>query len=357
MIMRRSARPDACTGADTVGGDATTSESSCDLEFNVVVGGQSAPVTPGGISRLADDRYFLTYTRTNEFGRPAVYGLVTPDLICGPYGDEETIASSSSEDYLGPYPGLEPGGETFLIAFTAPDGTRVVERSAEGVVGNPAPLQPGLTAVSMQRIGSSLKRMTIAIEPAGGSISTQTVETADPSSWSSLLSTKFGVSTGTTGSNFRATAGWSANPAREREIVMAWEYVKGGGVDRAVRYGINSNYRDNDDWTAARTLVTIAGKDLSDPFVFRWKGEVRVYFAVRDAGGASSLASMASADYGDSWTGPHGVCLPIELAGSLTDLTAPTVGKALDGEHPVILVGGFVEGTGSYELVAFEQRP
>src|SRR2546428_10878183 len=77
--------------------DAAPGEPACDLDHDVIVGGLAAPITPGGISRLSDGGYFLTYTRTNEFGRQGVFGMVTPDLICGPYGPEEAIRAAATQ--------------------------------------------------------------------------------------------------------------------------------------------------------------------------------------------------------------------------------------------------------------------
>src|SRR5439155_12188828 len=91
---------------------------SCGETNAIVLSNPTGPVTPGGISRLADDEYYVAYSRIGGTGREGSFGLVTPDVICGPMGPEETIKASSVSNYSGPYPGLEPGSETFLIVFT-----------------------------------------------------------------------------------------------------------------------------------------------------------------------------------------------------------------------------------------------
>src|SRR6266516_5109416 len=76
---------------------------SCGETNAIVLSNPTGPVTPGGISRLADDEYYVAYSRTGGTGHEGSFGLVTPDLICGPTGAEETIKASSVSNYSGPY--------------------------------------------------------------------------------------------------------------------------------------------------------------------------------------------------------------------------------------------------------------
>ena len=339
-----------------VGGSANARRrTSCGATNAIVLSNPTGPVTPGGISRLADDEYYVTYSRIGASGREGSFGLVTPDIICGPMGAEETIKSTSTGDYSGPYPGLEPGSEAFLIVFTGPSSTLVEERSPGGTYDDTTTFQAGLTAGTLQRIGSSLTRLAISIDPDTDSIYTQTVKTQDPATWGPLLLTKFGVSAGSTGSDVRATAAWTGNGSKKKEIVMAWQYIRGGTGDRNIRYAINSNYQGSTGWSSAHTLVSVPGEDLSEPFVFRWKGEVRVYFLERNGSGGSSLAYMSSSDHAQTWTGPFDVLLPTPGGETLADLTAPTLAKSVDGQFPVVVVGARAADLGTHWLVAFEQ--
>lgn len=360
--MLRGGRAIAWTGLGAVllgvivGGPAPAgARSRCAATYQILAQDLPDPITAGGVTRKPDGGYYLTYARTNEWGREGTYGLVTPDIICGPNRSEETIFSTPTEDHSGPYPGLEPGGQAYVITFTGPASTEVEERTIGGIYDSPTVLQLDLTAVTLQRIDGSLTRMSVSIDPDSGSIYTQTLKKQDPSTWGPLLTTAFGVSVGNTGSNLRATASWTGNPSNKNETVMAWEYDLNRDGNRVIRTSIDSDYHGNTGWRHARTLIAIPGKDLSDPYVFKWKTEIRVYFVERDAGGAS-LAYMTSSDNAQTWTGPFDVPLPAPFGQGSADITAPILAKTLDGQFPVVLLGG-IQGTGgTYMLVAFEQR-
>ena len=333
---------------------------SCAARSSVILASRS-PVEPGGISRTAGLDYFQTFTTRNYAGRQAAFGFITGDPICGPHGPREIIRSTPTANHSGPYPGLEPDGKTFAIVYTAGNENDIRERLASGVYTRPATFQSGLVGITMQRIGNSLSRLTISIDKVNGKIYTQTVRSTEtrlsvePATWGSLLETPFAASTGATGNNRRATAAWTGNPDRPSEIVMAWANAEEGSGNRRIRYAIDSNYTQDGGWSAARTLVEISGKDLSDTRVFRWGRETRVYFVARDTDGASRLGYMASVDHGRSWSGPFEVPIPRIDGSRLVGLSAPTMSKTRDGSSPIVVIGGYDRAESRYELVAFKQ--
>jgi hypothetical protein len=330
--------------------------SRCAADFQILAQDLPDPITAGGVTRKPDGGYYLTYSRANEWGHEGTYGMVTPDIICGPNKPEETIFSTPTEDHFGPYPGLEPGGQAYVIAFSGPASTEIEERTNDGTYDQPTVLQLDLSAVTLQRIDGSLTRLSLSIEPTSGSIFTQTIKKQDPSTWGPLLTTAFGVSVGNTGSNVRASASWTGNPSNKNETLMAWEYDLNRDGNRVIRTSIDSDYHGNTGWRHARTLIAVAGKDLSDPYVFKWKAEIRVYFVERDTSGGAGIAYMSSSDHAQTWTGPFDVPLPAPFGLGSAEITEPILAKTLDGQFPVVLLGGIQGTRGTYMLVAFEQR-
>ena len=338
----------------------TARSATCGASGSVILA-SSAPVEPGGISRTAGFDYFLTYRAKNYADRLGVFGLITSDPICGPQGPREVIRSTATTNYSGPFPGLEPDGQTFAIVYTAGDANDIRERLASGRYTRPSTFQDDLVGITMQRIGNSLSRLTISIDNATGRIYTQTVRSTEtrmsvePATWGSLLETPFAASAGATGNNRRATAAWTGNPDRPSEIVMAWPSAEEGSGYRRIRYAIDSNYTQPGGWSVARTLAAIPGKDLSDTRVFRWGSETRVYFVARDTDGGSELHYMSSVDDGRAWSGPFEVPIPRIQGSRLVHLSAPTMSKTRDGISPIVVIGGYDRQEGRYELVAFKQ--
>ena len=263
------AAPVATTGAT----HALEPHVACRGVVRIIARSRRGPLVPAGGSRFHDLEYLVAFTGVDRRGEQASYAFVTRDLFCGPYPDHpEIVAKSGRRNYSGPYVGLEPDTQTFVVVTSDDGSTYILERRQGGAYTTPTRFHAGRTAISMQRIGDSLDRLTISDNAGDGRIATQTVRTADPSTWGPLLSTPFSSSYGAAGKSRRATAAWTGNPTDVNEIVMAWAYDSRHDGDRVIRYALNPDYRTNAGWRAAKTLVSMKGKDLGDPRVSRWGG-------------------------------------------------------------------------------------
>ncbi len=326
----------------------------CNGVIKVIATSEAGPLTPGGGSRFNNLDYLVPFTGYNGSGKAAAFAFVTHDVFCGPYPPTpEVIAISPSMNFSGPHAGLEPDGQTFVIVLSDDGSTYVLERRSNATYSHPTLFHRGRTAISMQRIGDSLDRLTISVNTDTGSIATQTIRTAQSSTWGKLLFTPFGTSYGATNKSRRPTAAWTGNPNDAREIVMAWAYDANHTGNRVIRYALNPDYRTNTRWSGAKTLVSIRGKDLTDPRVSRWGNETRVYFMERDVGGGASIDYVSSRDHGRVWSGVKRIAIPQPAAHALTKLTVAMFGKSTDMTNPIGLVGGYDEAQRLYELVAF----
>jgi hypothetical protein len=326
--------------------------------MKVIASSANGPLNPGGGSRFKDLDYFVSFTGYNDDGKQASFGFVTPDVFCGPYPPApETIASSPSVNLSGPHPGLEPDGKTFVIVLSDDGTTYILERRPNATYSDRAVLHAGYTGISMQRIDDSLDRLTISANLKTGAISTQTVRTAQSSTWGAFLTTPFRASFGVTGKTRRATAAWTGDPDTKTEIAMTWAYDSNQTGYRVIRYALNPDFRSNDHWSAAKTLVSIKGKDLTDPRISRWGDETRVYFMERDPDGTLSIDYVISTDHARTWSGVQRIRIPRPVSQGLTKLTAAMVGKSRDLTNPIGLIGGFDPMRGLYELVAFVVPP
>jgi hypothetical protein len=337
---------------------ATSPSVGCDGVMKVIATSANGPLNPGGGSRLKDLDYFVPFTGYNDDGKQASFGFVTPDVFCGPYPPTpETIASSASVDLSGPHAGLEPDGKTFVIVLSGGGTTYILERHPNATYTNPAALHTGYTGISMQRIQDSLDRLTISANLKTGAITTQTVRTAESSTWGAFLTTPFRASYGVTGKTRRATAAWTGNPETKTEIAMTWAYDSNQTGYRVIRSALNPNYRTNDKWSAAKTLVSINGKDLTDPRITRWGDETRVYFMERARDGTVSIDYIMSTDYARTWSSVRRIRIPSAVSQRLTKLTVARVDKSRDLSNPIGLIGGYDPMRGLYELVAFVAPP
>jgi hypothetical protein len=326
--------------------------------MKVIASSQNGPLSPGGGGRLKDLDYFVPFTGYNDAKKQAAFGFVTHDVFCGPYPPTpETIASSPSMNLSGPHAGLEPGGETFVTVLSDDGKTYILERHSNGTYTAPTLFHSGYTGISMQRIQDSLDRLTISVKLDGGAIATQTVRTAQSSTWGAFLSTPFSSSFGVTGKTRRTTAAWTGDLDKKTEIVMSWAYDSNGTGYRVIRYALNPDFRTNDQWSAARTLVSIPGKDLTDPRVSRWGDETRVYFMERDTEGNVSIDYVTSTDHARTWSAVQRIRIPRVVSQGLTKLTAAMVGKSRDETNPIGLIGGYDPINREYELVAFVAPP
>jgi hypothetical protein len=330
----------------------------CNGVMRVIASSANGPINPGGGSRLKDLDYFVPFTGYNDDGKQAAFGFVTPDVFCGPYPPTpETIASSPSVNLSGPHAGLEPDGKTFVIVLSDDGTTYILERRSNATYTNRAVLHTGYTGISMQRINDSLDRLTISAGIKTGAIATQTVRTAESSTWGAFLTTPFRASFGATGKTRRATAAWTGNPDSKTEIAMTWAYDSNQTGYRVIRSALNPNYRTNDKWSAARTLVSIEGKDLTDPRITRWGDETRVYFMERAPDGTVFIDYLISTDYARTWSSVQRIRIPSPVSQRLTKLTVARVDKSRDLSNPIGLIGGFDPMRGLYELVAFVAPP
>ncbi len=327
----------------------------CGKTKALLVSDSPIPVGPGGISRLHNLDYFATFVGPDASGNAAALGVVTTDLICGSFASPEKIHLYSGSVFTEPYPGLEPDGSTFVIVYVDGTTARLEERTSGGAYTSPVAFQTGVASITMDRIDDSLKRLTITIGDTTNSLYTRTVQTGDSSTWGTRFTTNFGSSAGSTGNNRRAAAAWTGNPDNRNEALMVWPYILGGTGDRHIRYAINSDDNGDTGWGHARTLVSVPGKDLSDPQAFRWGNETRVYFMERDTQGGNTLAYVSSVDYGRTWSAPVNVRIPPVHHEKMTNMTALVLGKSRDGLYPVVLVGGLLPSTQQYDLIAFEQ--
>jgi hypothetical protein len=342
----------------TSGRPAASPAVACKGVMKVIATSENGPLSPGGGSRLKDLDYFVPFTGYNDDGKQAAFGSVTHDLFCGPYPPEpETIASSSSVNLAGPHAGLEPDQETFVIVLSDDGKTYILERRSNATYTTPTLFHTGYTAISMQRIADSLDRLTISVKLYKGAIATQTVRTADSSTWGDFLSTPFSASFGVTGKTRRATAAGTGDPDHKSEIAMTWAYDSKGTGYRVIRYALNPNFRTNDNWSAAKTLVSMRGKDLTDPRISRWGDETRVYFMERDIEGNVSIDYVVSTDYARTWSSVQRIHIPRPVSEGLTKLTSAMVGKSRDVTNPIGVIGGYDPISGLYELVAFVAPP